>query len=68
MVKQKIIKDMKIEEVIKKYPETVEVFTKYNFHCVGCIAAIFESIEDGAKAHGITAEELVEDLNKAIEK
>ena len=57
---------MKIDEVIKKYPETVEVFVKNGFHCIGCIAASFETIEEGAKAHGITAEELVEELNEAI--
>ncbi|MFZ5559688.1 MAG: DUF1858 domain-containing protein [Patescibacteria group bacterium] len=68
MAKEKITKEMKIDEVIKKYPETVEVFMKYNFHCIGCVAANFESIEEGAKAHGITPEELVEELNEAIKK
>ena len=62
----KINKDMKIEEVLKKYPKTAEVFAKHGFHCIGCAAASFESIEDGAKAHGITSEEIVEELNKAI--
>jgi hybrid cluster-associated redox disulfide protein len=65
-IKKKIAENMKIEEVIKKHPETVEVFAKHGFHCVGCIAASFESIEQGARAHGITTEELIEDLNKAI--
>ena len=63
---EKITKDMKIEEVIKKYPETTEVFAKYGFHCIGCFAASFESIEQGAEAHGIDVNELIEDLNKAI--
>lgn len=61
-----IDKNMKIEEVIKKYPETIEVFAKHGFHCLGCAAASFESIEDEAKAHGITSEEIVEELNKTI--
>lgn len=68
MPKQKITKKMNIEEIIRRYPETVEVFAKYGFHCIGCAAASFENIEDGAKAHGVTVEEIVEDLNKAIEK
>ena len=59
---------MKIEEVLKKYPEAEEVFGKYGFHCVGCVAASFESIEQGATAHGIDVEKLIKDLNKAIEK
>lgn len=61
-----IAKKMKIEEVIKKYPETVEVFEKFGIHCIGCIAASFESIEQGAKAHGINPEELVEELNETV--
>ncbi len=65
--KQKITKEMKIEEVVKKYPQTAEVFAKYGFHCIGCVAASFENIEQGATAHGINSKELVEDLNKAIQ-
>jgi hybrid cluster-associated redox disulfide protein len=63
---QKITKNMKIEEVIKKHPETIGVFVKFGFHCVGCIAANFETIEEGAKAHGLTSEEVVEELNKIV--
>jgi hybrid cluster-associated redox disulfide protein len=63
---QKITKQMKIEELIKKYPETVEIFSKHGFHCINCIAASFETIEQGAKAHGIDVEELIEELNKKI--
>lgn len=65
-MKEKITKDMRIKEVVEKYPKTLEVFAKYEFHCIGCPAASFETIEDGAKAHGVTVEELIEDLNKSI--
>ena len=37
-------------------------------HCIGCVAANFENIEEGCEAHGIDAKELVADLNKAVEK
>lgn len=57
---------MKIDEVLKKHPETADVFIKNGFHCVGCAAASFESIEQGAMAHGVDMEELIEDLNKSI--
>lgn len=63
-----ITKEMKINEVIGKYPETLEVFERFGFHCVGCLGASFESIEDGAVVHGIDVEELIEELNKVIEK
>jgi len=63
-----ITKEMKIEEVLKEYPETAEVFMKYGFHCLGCAAASFEDIEAGAIAHSIDVEKLIEELNKTIEK
>ncbi len=65
---EKITREMKIDEVLKKYPKTEEIFAKNDFHCVGCAAASFESIAQGAVAHGIDVEKLVEDLNNAIEK
>lgn len=68
MENKKITKEMKIEEILEKHPESVEIFLKHGFHCLGCAAASFENLEDGAKAHGIDAEKLVEELNREIEK
>jgi len=64
----KITKEMKIEEIIQKYPKTTEVFIKNGFHCIGCAAAGFENIEDGAKAHGIAVDGLIEELNEVIKE
>lgn len=62
----KISKDMGIIDVIQSYPETIEVFQKYGFGCIGCAAARFENLEAGAKVHGIDINKMVEDLNAAI--
>jgi len=59
---------MSIEEVVKKYPETVTVFEEYGLGCVGCEAALFENIEQGAEVHGIDVEALINDLNKVARK
>ena len=64
----KITKKMKLVEVVNKYPETFPVFNEYGIHCIGCAMAAFESVEDGAKAHGIDMEKFVKDLNKALKK
>lgn len=61
-----ITKEMKIDEVLQKYPQAIEVFIKHGFHCLGCAAANYEDIESGAKVHGIDTEEFVKELNKAI--
>ncbi|VBB08437.1 Hypothetical protein LUCI_3709 [Lucifera butyrica] len=59
-----ITKNMSITEVVQKYPAAAEVFFKYGMGCLGCAAAHFENIEQGALAHGINVDALIEDLNK----
>jgi hybrid cluster-associated redox disulfide protein len=63
-----IEKQMAIEEVVQKYPETRVIFERYGLGCVGCQAALFENIEQGAKVHGIDVDALVADLNERIGK
>ncbi len=61
-----ITKDMSIMEVVQKYPDTVEVFMNSGMGCLGCAAAHFENIEQGALAHGIDVDSLMEGLNKVV--
>ena len=60
----KITKDMTFGEVLKKYPETVKTFFEYGMHCFGCHLAVEETIEQGALAHGVSVDQLIEALNK----
>lgn len=64
----KITKDMTFAEVIKKYPETIDVFLKHGLHCIGCPIGAMETIEQGAKAHRIDVEKLLEELNEVIKR
>lgn len=66
MSDKKITKEMNIVEIVKNYPETLEVFAKYGLGCVGCAAARFENLEAGAKVHGIDVDTFVEELNEAL--
>ncbi len=61
-----INKKMSIEEVVRKHPETVVIFERHGLGCVGCQAALFESIEQGAEVHGINVDALIVDLNKEV--
>ena len=61
-----ITKDTGIIEAVQTHPEILQVFAEYGLGCVGCMAARFETLEQGAAAHGIDIEALVADLNKAI--
>lgn len=62
-------KDTNIAQLINKYPDTAEVLLDYGLHCVGCIASSFDTIEVGAKMHGMSEDEidkLVERINEVI--
>ena len=61
-----ITKDTGIIEAVQNHPEILQVFAEYGLGCVGCMAARFETLEQGAAAHGIDIEALVADLNIAI--
>ncbi|MCL2817960.1 MAG: DUF1858 domain-containing protein [Clostridiales bacterium] len=61
-----ITKEMSIIEVVQKWPQTASVFARFGMGCLGCSAARFENIEQGANAHGISAVKLVEALNKSL--
>lgn len=67
-VKPKINKDMTISEVVAKYPRTIEIFLEYGMGCFGCGVAQFETLEQGASAHGINPKKLIDALNKVASK
>ena len=62
----KISKDMSITEIIQVYPQTHEVFRKFNLGCIGCVAASFETLEDGLIAHGINVDEFLKEINSVV--
>ena len=70
--KAKITKDILILDLVEQNQDLASVLTEeYGFHCVGCMAASMETLEQGALVHGMTddqIEKMVEDLNKRLSK
>ena len=62
----KITKDTGIIDAVQQYPEIIEVFQNYGLGCIGCMAAHYETIGQGAGAHGLDVDALVSDINKKI--
>lgn len=70
MVK-KISKDMMIMDAIHKNPKTADILMEAGIHCIGCVAASGETLEQGLKAHGKKdkeIDELIDEVNKDIDK
>ena len=61
----KLEKTMKINELLEVAPEKADILIQAGMHCIGCLAATEETIEEACQVHGIDADELMEMLNKA---
>ena len=62
----KINKNMTFGELLKEFPKAGPILASYGLHCIGCHIGVTESIEEGARAHGLDdskIEEMMKDLN-----
>lgn len=66
--KKKITKSMTLGEVLDKYPDTAEVMYEHGLHCIGCHISAFETVEQGAQAHGVDVDKFIDALNKKVEE
>ena len=62
-----ITKDIGSMELVQKYPQAVAVLQEYGMGCIGCAAAHFETVGEGAAAHGIDVDAMMEAINKAVQ-
>ena len=61
-----ITKDMTVDEVVRRFPETAQVFSRHGVPCVGCSAAQEDSVAQSAAVHGLDPDQLVDELNAAV--
>ena len=62
-----ITKDMSFGEVLQRNPDSAEILFENGLYCMGCGMAMYESLEDGCKAHGMNKKE-IDDIIKKINK
>ncbi len=63
----RVTKDTPIIEVLQANDKAKEVFERHGMGCIGCMGAT-ESIERGARMHGIEVEPLIAELNRLFLK
>jgi len=56
-----------ISEALNAHPAVAAVFKKYNLRCADCGGAANEPLEICARNYGFDPEELVAEINRAIE-
>jgi hybrid cluster-associated redox disulfide protein len=66
MAQEKINKDMTFGDLLRQFPNAAPILTGYGMHCIGCHIAVTETIEQGARAHGMDdgmLSKMLQDLN-----
>ncbi len=67
----KVHKNMTISEIIELIPKSAEVLTEIGLNCINCPMRSMETLEEGAKGHGLKDEEIdkiIEKINQLGEK
>ena len=64
---EKVTADSPIILTVQQHPEIIEIFMQYGLGCVGCMAANFETIGQGAAAHGLDVDALIADIKTYAE-
>ncbi|PZR57983.1 MAG: hypothetical protein DLM50_04515 [Candidatus Meridianibacter frigidus] len=57
--------DTNIRELVADLPIAEDVLSQFGLHCAGCGVNKYETIEQGAKAHGLRAEPIIAALAQA---
>ncbi|MEK6936240.1 MAG: DUF1858 domain-containing protein [Nanoarchaeota archaeon] len=67
-IKASITKKMTFSEIMQKHPEAMMFLMEKGMHCCGCHMASFETLEQGCASHGLNPDEIVEEINKKLNK
>jgi len=64
-VEMEIAPQTNISALVAQLPIAADVLTKFGLHCAGCGVNKYETIEQGAKAHGLRVEPILAALTQA---
>lgn len=55
-----------IGDILKNYPQTMDILKACGMHCLGCPASHAEQLKDACLVHGLETELVVKALNEKI--
>lgn len=62
-----VSKTMTIDQILRTDAGTADILMASGMHCLGCVMASGENLEQACAVHGIDADDLVEKLNDYLE-
>ncbi len=54
-----------VDDVMRRWPQTLPVFVRLKLNCVGCDMAPFETLAEVADTYGLALDELMSQLEQA---
>ena len=63
-----VTKDMIIGDILDMDRTTAPFFLEMGMHCLGCPSARGETLAQACAVHGVSADELVEKINRHLSK
>lgn len=63
-----VTKTMTITDIIAKDEGIADILMASGMHCLGCVMASGENLEQACAVHGIDADKLISDINEYLEK
>jgi hybrid cluster-associated redox disulfide protein len=61
-----IHEDMLILDILRRYPQTREIFARHAMACDRCMRAADGTLAEGARMHGVPMRILIRELEEAI--
>ena len=62
-----VTRETNLGDLVKSYPQAGAILLEYGLHCVGCFANTYDTVEMGARVHGMTDEEVDEMIGRVNE-
>lgn len=60
--------DTMLRDILAADPEVEQIFMNQGMHCLSCLAAAGETLEEACEVHGIDAEDFAEELNSFLNR
>lgn len=61
-----VTKDMTIKSIIEQNENVAPILMASGMHCLGCVMAHGETLEQACAVHGIDADELLRQINEFL--
>ncbi|MGD9898855.1 MAG: DUF1858 domain-containing protein [Calditrichaceae bacterium] len=63
-----ITKEMTIEEIVERYPETISPMQKLGVKCIVCGEPVWGTLEENVLEKGLNLEEIIFKLNQVTQE